>query len=246
MVTPKVRGAECADKQSKENIKKKKKSYREEKMAICSPVSSWSSHEWEEQNHTLSPIRTHELTLEMRMVPTATAQTNEQGKWEAKPMEKNRPKKKKKEVLLQQEQHLPEVKGGELKHSTLQLTSWRSYNGWGWTWVSIVEESDENGCKHPMLRWQVYAVPSSAHRQLWLMVRSLERKIVTPRPFPCLFSLVSSGTAAFDQNPENWSAPFFPRHQDWLYPVCRWQRWFCCMLRSRGLHCNLCLFAAVR
>ena len=59
----------------------------------------------------------------MGMVPRATAQTNEQGKWEAEALEKNRPKKN---VLLQQEQHLPEVKEGELKHPTLHLISWRS------------------------------------------------------------------------------------------------------------------------
>ena len=93
-----------------------------------------------------------------------------------------------------------------------------------WTCVSIVQHCDENGCKHPVLLWQVDAVSSSAQRQLCLMVRSLERKIFTPRPFPYLSSLRCSVlspkmTAVFGQNPENWSAPFFPCHQDWLYSL---------------------------
>lgn len=52
------------------------------------------------------------------MLPEATAQTNDQAKWEAKPIKK---KDNNINVLLQWKQHLPELKGDELKHLTLYL-----------------------------------------------------------------------------------------------------------------------------
>lgn len=107
-----------------------KKSYREEKMANCSPVSSWSSHEREEQNHTLSPIRDLEITHSGNGYGTYSHSPN-QGTRKVRSRTHEEKLDQKKKVLLQQEQHLPELKGGELKHPTLQLTSWRSYNGWG-------------------------------------------------------------------------------------------------------------------
>lgn len=79
-----------------------KKSYREEKMANCSPVSSWSSHEREEQNHTLSPIRDLEMTDSGNGYGTYSPSPNQ---WtrevRSRTHGEKQTKKKKKKVLLQ-------------------------------------------------------------------------------------------------------------------------------------------------
>lgn len=232
------------NKQSKANKKLANKIYKRGKICQSAVLIAHDVLRSERSRITLwLPSQLINWLWKWIWYPRATAQTNEQGMWNSN--ERFHGEKSRAKILpvLLQEKEVLEVKGAELDNPALHLISWRSYNGldivstaelW-WKQVQTHEATVTGRCCAQLCpqiavthRWK--PGEKNFHTSSFSLSLQPELPIVAPedggsfwpkyRKLMCSVLLLLPGLAVL------------------LSLHCS-----CCMLRSREVDANLCLFS---